>query len=286
MFLSPEIRDFLLSIQRISPSDIEKMSTLFEFRIIGFGIYFFGVGVISGFALIVIGILFRTYSLKRKQIVFLSLKFLIILVVGMMMARTTLVGGLLGLFLIFFPRDFKATISMFQTRMLFLLYIVVIPIIVTIILVFVVPQIAELAQPVFNFAFKIFINYFEKGSLTSASTNRLMEMYIYPETIKTWLIGDGLWNNPNGAGYYMHTDVGYLRLIYYFGLTGLMAFLGTQYYLISKSLKNYNINIVIYGVVFSYLLILNLKGFADLLSFMLLYWMGSNLSLKENRYVQ
>lgn len=59
-------------------------------------------------------------------------------------------------------------------------------------------------------------------------------MYVFPETLKTWIIGDGYFLNPSDidsyytgkiyGGYYMGTDVGYLRFIFYFGLIGLIAF--------------------------------------------------------------
>ena len=51
---------------------------------------------------------------------------------------------------------------------------------------------------------------------------------------KTWIIGDGYFSSPfdtdpyyNGkrtGGYYMGTDVGYLRFIFYFGTVGLICF--------------------------------------------------------------
>ena len=103
-------------------------------------------------------------------------------------------------------------------------------------------------------------------------------MYIFPENIKTWIIGDGFWANPSGSGYYMHTDVGYLRLIYYFGLVGLFVYLLMQFVAIRTVFKNYNLSIIFYLTVFTYLLILNLKGFADLLSFMFLFWMSFYLT--------
>ena len=61
----------------------------------------------------------------------------------------------------------------------------------------------------------------------------LQNMYVFPEAIKTWLIGDGYFSPPQDTdpyftgkirlGYYMGTDVGYLRFIFYFGLIGLAA---------------------------------------------------------------
>lgn len=268
MFLVPELRDFLLGIQKISPDDIERMPDFFEFRIIGFGTMFFGAGIISGFGLILIGALLRFYKLNTKQTILLSIKFLFILVVGMMMARTTLIGGLLGLILIFMPKNLKITISMFKKRFLFILNIIFIPIVLMIILFFLVPKIGETLEPLFNFAFEIFINYFEKGSAESASTSQLQNMYIFPETIQTWIIGDGYWANPYGAGYYMSTDVGYLRLIYYFGLLGLFVYLLMQLTIIKNSFEQ---KLLIYTI-FLYLLILNLKGFTDLVSICLVFY--------------
>ena len=61
-------------------------------------------------------------------------------------------------------------------------------------------------------------------------------MYVFPDNIKTWIIGDGYLSNPADVdpyftgkiikGFYMGTDVGYLRFIFYFGLIGLIVFTG------------------------------------------------------------
>lgn len=272
MFLVPELRDILIGIQKISPDDIERMSDVFEFRIIGFGTMFFGAGIISGFGLILIGALLRTNKFSSTQIIFLSLKFLIILVVGMMMARTTLVGCLLALMLVFFPKDFKATISMYRKRFLFILNIVVVLFVLVLILFFVFPKIGEMLEPVFNLAFEIFINYFEKGIAESASTNQLKNMYVFPEIIKTWIIGDGLWTAPDGSGYYMHTDVGYLRLIYYFGIIGLGMYVWYQYYLIRITFYEIKQKVFIWTI-FIYFLLLSLKGFSDLLPEIIIFYL-------------
>ena len=58
-------------------------------------------------------------------------------------------------------------------------------------------------------------------------------MYVFPDNMKTWLIGDGYFSAPRDVdpyfvgklvgGYYMGTDVGYLRFIFYFGIIGLLA---------------------------------------------------------------
>lgn len=85
-----------------------------------------------------------------------------------------------------------------------------------------------------RFGFEGFFNYFEKGEFTYDSNETLKSMYVWPEGIKTWVVGDGYFNNPVAVdphytgeiteGFYMNTDVGYLRFIYYFGVIGLLVF--------------------------------------------------------------
>ena len=71
-------------------------------------------------------------------------------------------------------------------------------------------------------AFEMFINYGSDAGLSSASTDRLKEMYVYPTSLKTYLIGDGLFNLKDH--YYMETDVGYLRLLFYGGIPVALCF--------------------------------------------------------------
>ena len=85
-----------------------------------------------------------------------------------------------------------------------------------------------------HFAFEGFFSLFETGKWEVGSNEKLMSMYVFPESLKTWMIGDGYIVNPITIdpyytgdiydGYYMGTDVGYLRFIFYFGLIGLIAF--------------------------------------------------------------
>ena len=74
-----------------------------------------------------------------------------------------------------------------------------------------------------EFGFEGFFNFFGSGSFETHSTNTLQTMYVFPENLKTWIIGDGLFFD--GGHTYMWTDVGYLRFIFYFGLVGLTSFI-------------------------------------------------------------
>lgn len=66
-------------------------------------------------------------------------------------------------------------------------------------------------------------------------------MWIWPDNAKTWLIGDGYAANPCDSslpsydpyyigptyhGFYMGTDIGYCRFVFFFGLIGLTCIIG------------------------------------------------------------
>ena len=158
--------------------------------------------------------------------------FVIITIVGNMIARTTSVGVVLGLgYLLFslvkrlFDRDGR------RSPLVWLwagVLAVTIPLSVT--LYKSVPEINRLV----HFGFEGFFAYAETGEFQTASSNRLMnDMVVFPESTKTWIIGDGYFVNSvndinylgdaTDKGFYMGTDIGYLRFLFLFGLPGLLA---------------------------------------------------------------
>lgn len=86
-----------------------------------------------------------------------------------------------------------------------------------------------------RFAFEGFFSIAETGKWETNSNNILKKMIVFPDNTKTWMIGDGYIENPysrdpyyvgpNFGGYYMATDIGYLRFIFYFGVIGLVTFI-------------------------------------------------------------
>jgi hypothetical protein len=117
-----------------------------------------------------------------------------------------------------------------------------------------------------RFAFEGFFSLWEKGEWDVGSNERLKNMVVFPDNTKTWLIGDGYMENPyyrdpyyiglNRGGYYMGTDVGYLRFIFYFGLIGLSFFLmffGKATQICMRRFKGY-------GLLFLLILSVNLIG--------------------------
>lgn len=172
----------------------------------------------------------RKTSMTNIQLFLSFLACLIIVILGNMMARTTIVG--VGLSVLYFVLIFKPTrisyafIRFFKVVMLSL--IIVVPL--SHFLYVNNLQFHELIR----FAFEGFFNLVETGEWQIDSGDKLITMIVFPNNLPTWLIGDGYFSNPYNLdpfyvgplveGYYMGTDIGYCRFIFYFGLIGLFAF--------------------------------------------------------------
>lgn len=84
-----------------------------------------------------------------------------------------------------------------------------------------------------RFGFEGFFSLVEKGEWEVRSNDMMMGMWVWPDNMKTWIIGDGYFDSPRSnpfyigpdlGDFYMGTDIGYCRLIFYFGIIGLLAF--------------------------------------------------------------
>ena len=153
--------------------------------------------------------------------------FIFILVVGSMVGRTTSIGGGVGLaYLLWYNR--ASILSPKNRKFVFLFLMMAIAGVM--ISVYYYNNNAAFRENV-RFAFEGFFNWWEKGEWQTTSTDRWQSMFIWPDNMKTWLIGDGYFDGPSGTdpyyigpfntGFYKWTDIGYLRFIFYFGLLGL-----------------------------------------------------------------
>lgn len=166
------------------------------------------------------------------------LSFFIITVLGSMIARTTYVGvllsvGYVGISMLTSMSKSSGDIS--KSAQTITGYLLAIVVVIVIFFTFEYNN-NENIRFWLRFAFEGFFNLVENGEYSVASNDTLMDMYVFPETLKTWIIGDGYFSNPywsdpnyiwqdqNIRGFYMNTDVGYLRFIFYFGVIGLVAF--------------------------------------------------------------
>ena len=169
---------------------------------------------------------------SRFSLILYILAFIVITVIGNMIARTTLVGVIVALayLLIRVFRSMMHKESYRQGRMIGTWLIVIalaIPLGITLY------NTSKEFSEMLRFGFEGFFSYFESGEFETDSTAKLKSMIVWPEELRTWIIGDGYFENSRNdinylgdatdRGFYMGTDIGYLRFIFYFGIIGLIA---------------------------------------------------------------
>jgi hypothetical protein len=261
MYFFPQFGKFINTIQVIDDFDMAKLNQTAQFRLVGLGTKFFGLGIINSFTLILLAFNIRHRFMGIYQLIKYATLFILIFTIGMMMSRTTLIGAVLGLAYIFTPYvSIKG--FFFNNSGKFILLVILVPCFFIVLFMVFFPKIAEQFQSLFIFGFELFINFIETGKATSESTEDLKTMYIMPNNLKTYIIGDGKFAGEAGksASYYMGTDVGFLRLIYYFGLIGTITYFIFQLFSLKTAMKKHNLLVLF---CFSLLMILNFKGIAD-----------------------
>lgn len=198
-------------------------------RMYGFGC---GLDVAGGrFSAVLVMIAFLIYKDSkggnRKSVIFCMICFIIVSVVGNMIGRTTTVGVILGLLIIIYSFCIRGVSTKYIKTVVGLITAFSI-------LSVILYNSSQKWKENFEFGFEGFFSIVEKGEWEVHSNEMLKEGFVYPDNIKTWLIGDGYFEEPIytdpyyiGAvfyGYYMGTDAGYSRFLFYFGLVGLLLF--------------------------------------------------------------
>ncbi len=183
-----------------------------------------------------IACIFCAYMLVKTQgkrdglIPWYLFAYMYITVIGNMIARTTTVGALIALAYILVFTFASTKVSYSKIKIMGWLIAVLTFIVVISTWLY---NTNDIFHENLRFAFEGFFSLVETGRWQVGSNDVLMDMYVFPDNAKTWIIGDGYFNNPDydpnflgeiTEGYYMNTDVGYLRFIFYFGVIGLVIF--------------------------------------------------------------
>ncbi len=174
--------------------------------------------------------LVKTGEERRKWQLWYLFAYVYITIIGNMIARTTSVGSVIALVYLLGHLFSGTKVSVTKLRVFGLMtFLFALMFGVSVWLY----NTNDVFQRNLRFGFEGFINLVETGEWHVTSNDKLRSMYVFPDNPKTWFIGDGYFNNPDGDpnyigditdGYYMNTDVGYLRFIFYFGIVGLSIF--------------------------------------------------------------
>lgn len=127
-------------------------------------------------------------------------------------------------------------------------------------------------QDAIKWAFELFLNM-SNGEIGSDSTDTLMYMLqILPDNLYTWLLGDGRAETVDGA-FYMNTDSGYLRSIFYWGIMGscIYYFILYAYYKILRNCSEIPNLWTYFFMILIFTYIYNIKDFYYPVSFFLLF---------------
>lgn len=136
--------------------------------------------------------------------------------------------------------------------------------------VFIVYVFAE-NEEMMKWAFELFINLSENGSLETSSTNVMKEMFVFPDNLYTWVFGDG--KAMDGNGFYKSTDLGYIRSIFYWGLLGTLLYYTYQVRLARGLIKispSYEFSSLI-KIIIIWFFIYNLKDFWQMENIIILF---------------
>lgn len=273
-FLSPSVHSFVQLFQ--SESTIAR-ADLFSGRkgVALAGTVFFGLSTIYGMSF---------FFLVKRCVDKCCFKFFdiilgIILIIGSFFTgRTFFVGlGLSGLYFIASSISFSKKIST-------IIKIILICIFSVLILINIIPK--DLYDKIYNlilYVFEAIFNFESTGSFSTTSTNKLFGDMYFQIPLSTFFLGDGLYEGLNG-GYYMNTDAGYMRIILYTGISGLILSLIPDLLLIWGNTKLKGKTISLFNTfLFIYMCALNLKGevFGYLITFhcvMFLYYIFISFS--------
>lgn len=162
--------------------------------------------------------------------------FLVIGLIGNMISRSTVLGVILGLLYLIWTSlsgRIKNKNNLFRIWRYSSISITVL--VVSAVSLY---QINQNFRNSMHFGFEGFFSLYEQGEWEVSSNKSLIWMLknIKPEKTRTWIIGDGYYDDPNNdpyytgsqpkGGFYMLTDVGYMRFIFYFGILGTLVFMG------------------------------------------------------------
>lgn len=203
-------------------------------RLYGLGCALDVAGTRFSALLVMIAFLLPIAAQKEKSGLYMTLllvAFCVLVGIGSIIGRTTVVGAVLALLYMFYTFLFKNNIpdDIRKKLMRWVVGGMFVGIVVAVGLYNFSPQ----WQKYFQFGFEGFFSLAETGRWEVHSNSQLAAQFILPDNAWTWIIGDGYiasttidpyYIGKAWIGFYKGTDVGYSRFLFYFGLIGLVIF--------------------------------------------------------------
>lgn len=229
--LVPSIAELYRSFVVLDVFTLQEIDKLSQYRLLGIGDMRYATAAVNyGFMIWAILLLrHNKYGLLGKVNWYSITIITLLSLAGILSGRTFLIVFLLTIPYVYF---LKGCVFKDAVKELFLTFF---PVLVMGSVVFI--YLFANNEQLVSWAFELFINMGNNGQIESESTNQLKDMYILPTTIDTWLFGDGRLSDQYG-GFYMGSDVGYVRSIFYWGITGTIVYLFIQFKMVRKAISS------------------------------------------------
>lgn len=254
--LNTGVFNIIISIINLDGLSQDSLNSFHEARFVGMGAAFFGFGIINSFFLILLSYYIVNFVDKSKYFLWVFV-YLLVAGMGLLFSRTTILG--IGLSMILMLLNLrKASIIPIISLYLFSAFLMLM-------------AFKDDLSDKLIFAFEIFFNL--ENSQAAQSTGVLQEMWkVTPTSMETWFIGDSKYKYLDDfgkfAGYYMRTDVGYIRIIFANGLIGLGLLLSYFFWILKRSFENF----ILVLLLFLCFVMLNIKGVAMPYAFLFLFF--------------
>ena len=191
-------------------------------RLYGIGAAVDPAGIRFSAVLVIMAHLFATSKAVHSNSLYqtsLLLGYTVIVIIGAVISRTTLVGASLGLayMVIYLFRLRKGGFATTQMIQIFFWFFALLAAVLVAAVYFYRTSITF--QGYLRFGFEAFFNWVETGEFRTSSTDTLNTMWTWPSDLKTWIIGRGTYGVYDNG-----TDIGYCNFTYYCGLVGMVIF--------------------------------------------------------------
>lgn len=206
--VDPGFKDFWFSSIIIPPQEQSFLAYQFRYSLDGFAA--FSSATVFSFACLFCSFII-SYERKFSYIYIICL---LLMVIGCFFyGRVSLVGMILGVTMILSNKEQKG-------KTLKIVFVIVSLIVLLVGFINVISQTNDDIAIWMDWAFAFVRQLFVEKEVTDHSVTHMFDdMYFMPDFM-TFIFGDGKYTNPDNS-YYMHTDVGFMRLILYGGIIGL-----------------------------------------------------------------
>ncbi len=259
MLISPKIQTEIFSFIGTNGAH-ERYQGDFRFRAIGLtGFASYSMAMCQSFGLYLFHVLW-SYRQTTTHYILSIISFLLILISAVVAARTSVIF-IVPLFFYYFYLVAFTRNGVLKYKLRYALGFSSIFIFFSI-SYFLSIESSEVKRMV-DWVFEVFINFVNSGTFSTSSSDSLKTLFFVPQEL-TIIFGDGKYLLPSGE-YYMHTDVGFLRVLLFGGILGSLIFYAPFVYLYylffrkSKNILGYRNSIAFAG--YSLLIfVVNIKG--------------------------